>query len=466
MADYEVLATADQFNQKAGSCIQERDLENESEKEKLLELERSKKPALLHAALKRISVPENKVFGSSSKAPDHEAVNEQAASYIHEIVRENKDEREKLLELELSEKTELLHAALKLLSVTENNEFGNSGKAADNDVAQVKEQALENQINKESLLEVQRTKQEELFHAALYGSDSECVGFFAGAALFEQPIQDMTHWTQVDEYGDTLLHIVSSRFLPRSTMFLIDTAHVGRTLLFARNADGRNPFEELRFKLDEDRIKSESFFGYSKPATECLAALVMGLCSRRQLSIQHWRRLKYGCSCKECRAGYMSPRMMVALRFQAIIIGGLLSDRVMIPNRWYKRNERFFVHVSPDLQDHLATSVVCRTGFIQIFYYVDKCLTSNIVPTTPAVLHQKRIEGHFANAWLDLGGPLDGKIEPVRRIIFDLAAQEHASGNVNMARELGESLSDLPRCRNDYEFEFVANTCALRKMQQ
>lgn len=202
---------------------------------------------------------------------------------------------------------------------------------------------------------------------------------------------------------------------------------------------------------------SDHFKGYSNTAVSCLSML-----SGRDTLGLNDACLRYGCTCGECLEGLISARMKISLILQGETVYDLIQEEIDDGGFGVKDNDYILVHLDPDVRKNLKTNKSLRKGFVNIFQLSVECLKANRVPTA------ENLEwcGNNRSEW-----PLDTKnylrragtqmgCRAVLRYMFDAAKQEDEKvGNGECQLILKKEWSDLPICRNDHEFEFVASAC-------
>jgi GNAT superfamily N-acetyltransferase len=308
-----------------------------------------------------------------------------------------------------------------------------------------------------------------LHHATLTLSDHACVEFYIAFAP-----KDRASWKQVDNSHNTVLHVAARRFKLHSIQWLMDNA--GEELISARDRNGYTPLESLQDLLEVRRTQSmpgnriineaDRFSGFSGIATACLCML-SGLGIINAASIESLR-LKYGCTCGKCIAGFISPRMRLALVFQAEVIGGRLNFDIDDGPNWCDSFEDTIAHVDQNIRPYLHTNKALQQGFANTFKYIASCLNSDIVPTRENVLRAVQNDSEappVIRDYFEQGETTRGKVEGALRVIFEEAKiQDEKFGNGVMEAAMGTELSQLEICRNDQEYGFVASECGVPKM--
>ncbi|KAI9040059.1 uncharacterized protein KD926_008622 [Aspergillus affinis] len=318
------------------------------------------------------------------------------------------------------------------------------------------------------LTDVEKLKMERLrdalplHHAALTLADEELKAFFVTHA------DDEIGWDRVTKSEATLLHLTACELKPLCTSWLLENVHHAKVWKTARDINGYTPLEALQEKLETMRTQkqwggsrvldlSDYFEGYPDSAVLCLALL-----SERDTSLLNGVCLRYGCTCGECLGGFLSARMRSSLIFHGETMYDLNQDGIDDGGFWVEANDDLLVHLDPDVRKNLKTNKSLRRGFVNIFQIAVECLNANRVPTAENLVRCC----HYRSEW-----PPDTKnylrragwqmgCRAVLRYMFDSAhLQDEKAGDGECQRILKEKWSDLPTCRNDHEFEFVARVC-------
>ena len=303
-----------------------------------------------------------------------------------------------------------------------------------------------------------------LHYAAIILPDNECVEFFKEFKLSEKQIED---WVKVDRFSKNILHIAASETKAQSVRWLLGNVDDEQKLSSARDIQGYTPLEGLESELETKRnttkrgtmtfVISDKFRGHSAEAIECLAALR----KVANLSTPQYLRLKYGCSCGECIDGFLSPCMKLALLSKAEVLHDILNDGIEDGKFWYLSNEYLTDHVAPDIQQNFRTNKSLRQGYSNIFDHVAMTLRANMAPTVVNVLNAWR----SSNEWPPVTRNFyqrGGNAESTLRVIFEHAKDaDEYTGDGNHMRTFEDDINDLPKCRNDHEFGFVALACGV-----
>ena len=234
----------------------------------------------------------------------------------------------------------------------------------------------------------------------------------------------------------------------------------------ARNLEGETPLEALKCQLESDRtwkqvrmaqvVMSDLFPGFTTSQVECLKLL-----EDPNPSPDGLLRLTFGCSCKECLGGFLSPRIQFALLCHAEINHNMLND-ALDPNDmsgfdWWEWREEMFEHLTPGVRDNFKTNKSLRQGFTNLFAHIAETLRAKRLPLTDAVLHYAEGEWppHVRN-FLNRGGTVFAVVQAC----FDCAInQDIYLGNGEQYEIFQKDIDALPVCRNDGKFVFARRQC-------
>ncbi|TGO89247.1 hypothetical protein BPOR_0118g00100 [Botrytis porri] len=328
----------------------------------------------------------------------------------------------------------------------------------------------------EKRLKKLKEKLAPLHFAAVSLPDVELVKFYK---TFH--VKDEKEWKQVDNLNNTLLHITACHFKPQSVQWLMDNMKDKQSLTSARNIDGYTPLEALQHELNIIRTRreqqgmmtvviSDNFAGFKPDATNCQFVLLTGSMPTKLSDTQLLLQLKCGCTYGECIGGFLSPRMKLALLFQAETHYDSLNDSIHMSLGddgldWLWLQESLVEHVHPDLQQNFKTNKSLRRGFANMFNYIATCLNANKPPTRRNVLkvcEETREWPPVTNNYLQWGGTLDNKVEAVLEKVFEYAhAQNEIFGDGEFMNCMEKDIKQLKICRNDHEYGFVAKSCGL-----
>jgi hypothetical protein len=300
-----------------------------------------------------------------------------------------------------------------------------------------------------------------LHHAAVTLADEELNAFFVTHA------EDEIGWDRVTNSEATLLHLTACELKPLSTNWLLDNVRYADSWKMRRDIDGYTPLEALQEKLERMRTRkdkgffrvvhvSDRFEGNLDTAVTCLALLLGDDVLVKK------NCLRYGCTCGECVNGLLSARMRSSLIFQGETHYDMMQEYIDNGDLWMDWNDCKLEHLEPDVRKNLKTNKSLRKGFVNIFKIVVECLKTNKVPTA------KNLESdcNDQNEWppntknyLRRAGTQRG-YRAVLRHMFDAAKEnDEYAGDGECQLILKKEWSDLPTCRNDHEFEFVARVC-------
>ena len=302
-----------------------------------------------------------------------------------------------------------------------------------------------------------------LHHASLTLPDEELRAFFVTHA------DDKISWDRVTSSEATPLHLTACELKPLSTRWLLENVYHADSWKAARDIDGYTPFEALQEKLDESRTREgyghlgisnvpDGFEGYPDAAVSCLS-LLLGQDALRPSE----ECLRYGCSCGECVGGFLSARMRSSLILQGELMHDLLKDGIDDGSSWIEYNDDIIVHLDPNVRRNLKTNKSLRRGFANMFRVAVECLKANRVPSAENLEWQCNNQSErppYSKNYLRRAGVQMG-CRAVLRYMFDTAEEEDEKERKGEddGLTLKRESSNLPHCRNDYEFEFVAWLC-------
>lgn len=301
-----------------------------------------------------------------------------------------------------------------------------------------------------------------LHHAALTLTDEELKAVLVAHA------DDEIGWDRVTNSEATLLHLTACELKPLSTRWLLENVRRADSWKTARDIDGYTPLEALQENLETMRTRkeyglfrilnlSDHFNGNSDSAVSCLSLLF----GQDALGLNK-ACLRYGCTCGECVEGFLSARMRSSLIFQGETMYDLMQYGIDDGDFWIKDNDYILVHLHLDVRKNLKTNKSLRKGFVNIFQIAVECLEAKKVPTAENLgwCCNNRSEwppdtkNYLRRAGTQLG------CRAVLRHMFDVAKEnDEKAGDGECQLILKKKWSDLPTCRNDHEFEFVARVC-------
>lgn len=319
--------------------------------------------------------------------------------------------------------------------------------------------------------ELEKLKQmRPLHHAVIVLADNDCVEYLNQQRTLI-PITDAA-WEAVDRSGNTILHLTATKSKIKSLIWIMDS-RLGTTLIGVRNHEGYTPLEALQSHLESTRVKkelmgrwliraaSDDFRGFSNEAILCLCRL-RGM---RSTTRKEFAQIKGGCTCGECIEGFLSPRMLLALLFQAETTHDMLDTEVggMDGYTWCSCNDHYTIHISQPARDNLRTNKSLRQGFSNMFDHIATCLRSKHIPTEPNVLQvmlqTSEWPPHTKN-FLRRGG----RVSDTLSVMIDLAmGVDEKTGTGDFMEIMEDELRQLPKCRNDHEFGFVRFRCGLEQ---
>ncbi|KAL4877391.1 hypothetical protein BJY04DRAFT_209984 [Aspergillus karnatakaensis] len=270
-----------------------------------------------------------------------------------------------------------------------------------------------------------------LHHAATTLSDLECVEYLKWAAT-----EDDIDFSQVDRTHRTLLHALALHLKPKSVRCLIAHVDAAASWKTVRDLHGDSPLDVLKGFLEDLRTKrqfpmmnvhvSDSFRGFLLPRWN------PGLSTSR---------LKFGCTCGQCIGGFLSPRMKLALLYEARELHDFLSWNIDDGRLWVLFNDIWIRYVADDS---------LRQGYENIFSRMRECLESNTAPSIENILQAVDQDVEWppvTRNYLERTGAVPG-VRAALLCIFNYFQKVYAT-----------EYSALSACRNDREFKFVAGAC-------
>lgn len=309
-----------------------------------------------------------------------------------------------------------------------------------------------------------------LHHAVTVLVDNDCLAYLNQQRTLS-PITDAA-WEAVDRLGDTKLHLTATKSKVKSLDWIMDSG-LGTKLISVRNHEGYTPLEALQSHLESTRVKkelmgrwliwaaSDDFRGFSDEAIHCLCRLRgMRSTTRKELA-----RVKGGCTCGECIEGSLSPRMLLALLFQAETTHDMLDTEVVDTDggTWDFLKDHYTIHISQSVRDNMRTNKSLRQGFSNLFDHIATCLRSKHIPTEPNVrqvmLQTSEWPPHTKN-FLQRGG----RVSDALSVMIDQAmGVDEKTGVGDFMEMMEDEVRQLPKCRNDHEFGFVRFRCGLEQ---
>ncbi|KAJ5098833.1 hypothetical protein N7532_005834 [Penicillium argentinense] len=336
------------------------------------------------------------------------------------------------------------------------------------DAEDLEEEELEVIYERDHVTDVKKMKMERLrdalplHHAALTLMDEELKIFFATHA------DDEIGWDRVTNSEATLLHLTACELKPLSTRWLLENVHHADCWKTARDIHGYTPLEALQETLETMRTRkgygffrvlniSDHFEGYSDAAVSCLSLLF----GQDALGFNR-ACLRYGCTCGGCVEGFLSARMRSSLILQGEFMYDLMQDGIDDSGFWVDFNDFKLEHLDLDVRKNLKTNKSLRRGFVNICQIAVECLQAKRIPTAENLEWCSNNRSEWppdTRNYLRRTGTQMG-CRAVLRYMFDAAKEEdEKAGDGWCQRTLKKEWSDLPTCRNDHEFEFVARAC-------
>ena len=269
------------------------------------------------------------------------------------------------------------------------------------------------------------------------------------------PLDDPV-WLATDLHGRNVMHLVALMAKPKALAFLM-TLPCATQLASTRDLEGNTPLEWVQTVLNNMRFSqslgtvtlpmSDEFQGYDADHVACLAQLT----NTSTTNCDQMERLRFGCTCGECIAGFISPRTAFALDVQGGLKGDELSDDHW--KEWCHIDNYLLCHLPLDIQRKMKGSAAMCNGFAAVFFHFIALLRAKRAPTTANILQQANGERPaFTRAYIDQGGTIAG---PILGCFESAIAEDNYLGDGEHLSAFGDEVEQLKECRNDNEFEFV-----------
>jgi hypothetical protein len=304
-----------------------------------------------------------------------------------------------------------------------------------------------------------------LHYAIRVLADEDAVKFLASHASKDLP----GGLDSADGRGDTVLHIAATMSKIGCLNWILDFTDSER-LTGMRNREGYTAKEALEARLESERIsepygwqrrkyKADKFDGFDDNSVACLlkfAGIDTPTTEQQQMA-------KFGCTCGQCLAGFLSPRMVIALCTEAQTTFDYISSLGLVENggEWHQNFESLSKYLPPDLHRRFRNSKnkTLRKVFTTLIITVAKCLAQKAIPHRANVIKAVKktsIWPQIDALYLKKGGTIASAVN----IIID-GAKEHdpKAGTPLSDTESDDNLTALPECRNDHEFEFIRRHC-------
>lgn len=312
-----------------------------------------------------------------------------------------------------------------------------------------------------------------------------------------------TGWLTTDCHGDSLLHKAVENLRPQVIKFLLSQKP---ELAGMTNAQGFTPLQALEDRMDSIRHpilgtfhRGPPFTGFSHDYVASVAVLrgqdpVIELPPEAvdvgYLSSLTWPgngvadvilktlRIKYGCSCDQCVAGFLSPKMRYALSD--------FAREYIIDFKGPAWMETAGPFLAGSAQTRLRKGYpLMQDGYMLICSYIHRlCSEEKMIPSEENILKYARTrETELSVAGLAVFFAQGGSVAAVAKDIFEVASIYFESEddefsdpnlpfNALLARKLGKETGsdkevseekgekkELPKCANDKEISFVQMMC-------
>ena len=267
-------------------------------------------------------------------------------------------------------------------------------------------------------------------------------------------------WWSVDRHHNNIMHILARDQKFKTLLWLLEKRFANE-LQLAKNLEGDTPLDALETCLEKNRTlrylgsitipTSDIFVGFLPIQMKCLLLLKGTTLPPKMLQSA---RLKFGCDCGRCIAGFMSPRNSFALEAQGRRLFSLLSRdlEIMSADEWCKRQDYLFSHLLRSVRSDLI-NLHLRQAFTKLFRSVALALHCKMLPTTRNMLQCTKNESPpYTQDFLQHGGT----VAAVVLACFDRAIERDIFlGNGKHHRRWHEYIKKFPICRNDGEFIFA-----------
>ena len=272
---------------------------------------------------------------------------------------------------------------------------------------------------------------------------------------------DDPRWKVVDRHGNTIIHIMAVD-KPKTLGWLLTVPWLKSEHL-RRNLEGETPSQYCRslwelWRLGRDQnyepiLDAEVFEGYPRCAMACMTAFM----SKKPQGVKK-KQMRFGCTCGNCIAGFLSPRVADTLIHYA--------DKEFVTLKRLDRKKRptqrdvsvpdnlEWVHYLPvELTEKVLNSKEMRQGFIKTLHYIAVALRMAQLPTTKAILYHAEIRDSSAVKSY-IGGA--GMVKAALDMCLDYAIVENGfTGDGTHHRDYEKDFERFPECRNDHEYQLV-----------
>ncbi|KAF2868159.1 hypothetical protein BDV95DRAFT_610129 [Massariosphaeria phaeospora] len=194
-------------------------------------------------------------------------------------------------------------------------------------------------------------------------------------ALHDAGPQDQ-RWRATDEDGLTILHKAAIMGKVQSVSWILNQ---NPGLLEGRNDRQETVLEVVQEQLDRDRtgrdiaaVVAPDFTGWDENIVACMVLLNKLVNPSRSTKL----RLKYGCTCGQCTAGFLSHRMRYTLKGQAGMLHGvkkLLMDGDT-GEEFVEFQSEPLRFVKEHIRNRMEWDKYLRQGFIDLFSDFADCL--------------------------------------------------------------------------------------------
>lgn len=154
--------------------------------------------------------------------------------------------------------------------------------------------------------------------------------------------------------------------------------------------------------------------------------------------------------------------MKLALLWTADSMQGLMEvelEHLSGPD-WVDENSFLLTHLPENVRENLKTNKSMRQDCANMCSHFAESLRRGVIPTEAGVLDVFR---RYQREWPPVTRNFLQRgrtVASVAKIIFEWTTNDDEwTGNGELREVLSEQIDELPMCRNDHEFGFVAGMC-------
>ncbi|EXJ57952.1 hypothetical protein A1O7_05375 [Cladophialophora yegresii CBS 114405] len=274
-------------------------------------------------------------------------------------------------------------------------------------------------------------------------------------------------WLATDHEKNTLLHLASLQFFPKSLAWIMKQS-CSDPLLKMRNSSWFEPLEALLQKLEIMRtravvgdsvvFKANAFRGHTLNQARCIALLKnVEIDSEEDLE-----QFRYGCTCNKCSYGYISPRMRFSLFIAASMESSRLEDLLELSGSDFLMEcDWGLFHLPKYSRKYLERYEVMRKGLVAVYRRFEECLIDREEPTKRTIKVYMEFDAEEQPHLVYTFFRNKANIAGVASTVLELASWSDEIRGDGSIQELREDVGTEhdPTCRNDHEFVLVARKC-------